>query len=313
MTPLAGRRFLVTGGAGFLGSHLVEALRRSARPAEIVVARSREHDLTDRAAARRLIAGARPDVIFHLAARVGGIGANRRLPGSFLHDNLAMGLHVLDEARRAGVARLVLVGTVCAYPHRTPIPFCEDDLWNGYPEPTNAPYGVAKRALLVMAQAYRREFGCDFVTVLPANLYGPGDHFDLEDGHVIPAMIRKLDSAAAAGAGEVVLGGDGTPTRDFLYVEDCAAGLLLAAERQQGGEPVNLGSGREIAMRDLAAIIAGMVGYRGAIGWDASRPNGQPRRLLDTRRARALGFEATTSLEDGLARTIAWYRAAGPR
>jgi len=312
-TSFKGQRILVTGGAGFLGSHLVDRLR-AFDPAEIVVPRSRDFDLTDRQSTRRLIESARPDLVFHLAARVGGIGANRRHPGTFFHDNMAMGVNVLDEARRAAVPKVLVTGTICAYPKFAPVPFREDDLWNGYPEETNAPYGVAKKALLVMAQAYRAEFGSNFVVVFPVNLYGPRDNFDLADSHVIPAMIRKFVEAAAAGVDEVVLWGDGSPTREFLYVEDAAEGLLLAAERYDGAEPVNLGAGFEVRIRDLADKIAAMTEYRGRIRWDASYPNGQPRRMLDTARAHDwFGFRARTTLDDGLRRTIAWYRDAAPR
>jgi GDP-L-fucose synthase len=302
---------LVTGGNGFLGSHVVEELR--ARGASHIVApRSREYDLNDAGATRAMFDALRPTLVIHLAARVGGIGANRRHPGTFFRDNMAMGLHVLEEARRAGTAKVVVAGTICAYPKFAPVPFREEDLWNGYPEETNAPYGIAKKALLVMAQAYRQEFGSNFVMVFPVNLYGPRDNFDLEDSHVIPAMIRKLETARQSGAGEVVLWGDGSPTREFLYVEDAARGLVLAAERYDGADPVNLGAGFEISIRDLAEKIAGLVGYQGSLVWDASRPNGQPRRRLDVSRARAaFGFSAETSFDDGLARTIAWYRAHG--
>ena len=244
------------------------------------------------------------------AARVGGIGANRRLPGTFFHDNMAMGLAVLEAARAAGTPKVVVTGTVCAYPKLTPVPFREEDLWNGYPEETNAPYGIAKKALLVMAQAYRQEFGSNFVVLFPVNLYGPRDSFDLEDSHVIPAMIRKFVEATRRDEATVTLWGDGSPTREFLYVEDAAEGLILAAERYDGPEPVNLGAGFEIPMRELALTIAELTGYRGTIVWDSSRPNGQPRRMLDVSRAeRLFGFRARVSLTEGLQRTIAWYRA----
>nr|WP_272423875.1 GDP-L-fucose synthase [Polyangium jinanense] len=307
MFPLSDSKILVTGGAGFLGSHVVEVLKaRGAR--QIVVPRSAEFDLTDAHATRSLFETHRPDLVLHLAARVGGIGANRRHPGTFFRDNMAMGLHVLEEARRAGTPKVVVAGTICAYPKFAPVPFREEDLWNGYPEETNAPYGIAKKALLVMAQAYRKEFGSKFVVVFPVNLYGPRDNFDLEDSHVIPAMIRKFVEARLRGERSVVLWGDGSPTREFLYVEDAAEGLVRAAERYDGEEPVNLGAGREVSMRDLAATIAKACGYDGDIVWDTSRPNGQPRRMLDVSRAREwFGFEARTALEEGLAKTIGWY------
>jgi GDP-L-fucose synthase len=301
-------RILVTGGSGFLGSHLVEALRAK-NLGEIVAPRAREFDLCDQAQTERLFDEVRPDLVYHLAARVGGIGANRRHPGTFFRDNMAMGLHVLEAARKAQTRKVVIAGTVCAYPKHTPVPFHEDDLWNGYPEETNAPYGIAKKALLVMAQAYRAEFGSNFVMVFPVNLYGPRDNFDLEDSHVIPAMIRKLDDARRNGAEEVILWGDGTPTREFLYVEDCVEGLCAAGERYDGAEPVNLGSGHEIAMHDLATTIGRAVGFTRRIEWDPKQPNGQPRRSLDVRRAKArFGFEAKTPLAEGLALTIAWWR-----
>jgi GDP-L-fucose synthase len=261
---------------------------------------------------RRLFREVRPDLVFHLAARVGGIGANQHNPGKYFFENLQMGVNVLEEGRRAGIAKLVLAGTICAYPKHTPVPFHEEDLWNGYPEETNAPYGIAKKALLVMAQAYRSQYQTNAVVLLPVNLYGPRDNFDLETSHVIPAMIRKCVDASTQGRDEIVLWGDGTPTREFLYVDDCARGLLLAAERYDGPDPINLGAGFEISMRDLAALIQRLTGYRGRIVWDASRPNGQPRRSLDTSRAeRLLGFVASTSFEDGLCATIDWYRRAG--
>ena len=298
-------RVLVTGGGGFLGSHLVERLE--ARGDDVFTARSRDYDLTAGPDAARLFGDARPELVFHLAAEVGGIGANRANPGRYWYANLVMGAHVLEQARLHGVRKLVIAGTVCAYPKHTPVPFREEELWNGYPEETNAPYGVAKKAVLVGAQAYREQYGLDAVFLLPANLYGPRDNFDLETSHVIPALIRKM----LAGEGEVVLWGDGSPTREFLYVEDCAEGLLLAAEHYDGAEPVNLGTGVEISIRELAETIAEATGFDGEIVWDASMPNGQPRRSLDTTRARELfGFEARTPLREGLERTVAWYRTA---
>lgn len=307
-TSLAGKRVLVTGGNGFVGSQVVELLRTRGA-GEIVVPRSREFDLTDMAATRRLFDQARPELVFHLAAKVGGIGANRRYPGTFFRDNMAMGLNVLETARGQGTPKVVIAGTICAYPKFTPVPFREDELWNGYPEETNAPYGIAKKALLVMAQAYRQEFGCNFVMLFPVNLYGPGDNFDLEDSHVIPAMIRKFIDAQSRGERRVVLWGDGTPTREFLYVADAAEGLVLAAERYDDPDPVNLGTGTEISMRALADTIARATGYTGELVWDSSRPNGQPRRMLDVSRARErFGFVARTAFPDGIANTISWYR-----
>jgi GDP-L-fucose synthase len=304
-------KVMVTGGAGFLGSHVVESLR-TAGARQLVVPRSRDFDLTDPAATRRLFETEKPDLIFHLAASVGGIGANQEHPGTFFRDNMAMGLNVLEEARRAGTSKVVIAGTICAYPKFAPIPFREEDLWNGYPEETNAPYGVAKKALLVMAQAYRQEFGCNFVMLFPVNLYGPRDNFDLASSHVIPAMIRKFETALSSSAQEVVLWGDGSPTREFLYVDDAARGLVEAAQHYDDPEPVNLGAGFEISMQQLAELIAGKMGYTGRLVWDPSRPNGQPRRMLDTSRARErFGFAARVGLEEGLERTIAWYRKEG--
>ena len=301
-------RVLVTGGGGFLGSHLVERLH--AEGTEPFVARRRDYDLTREADAERLFADAEPELVFHLAAEVGGIGANRASPGRYWYANLVMGAHVLEQARLHGVGKVVVVGTVCAYPKFTPVPFREDDLWSGYPEETNAPYGVAKKSILVGAQSYREQYGLDAIFLLPANLYGPRDNFDLETSHVIPALIRKMLSATD----EVVLWGDGSPTREFLYVDDATEGLLLAARRYDGAEPVNLGTGSEISIRELAELIAELTGFEGEIVWDASQPNGQPRRALDTSRARELfGFEAQTPLRDGLERTIEWYREAAPQ
>jgi len=305
---LTQERVLVTGGAGFLGSHVVERLvAASAR--EVIVVRSRDYDLVDRQAVARLIRDKKPSSIVHLAARVGGIGANQKNPGSYFHDNLLMGVNLLDEARAAGVAKVVMAGTICSYPKHTPVPFQEADLWNGYPEETNAPYGVAKKALFVMADAYRRQYGLNTVCLLPVNLYGPRDNFDLESSHVIPAMIRKFVEARFAGKGEVVLWGDGSPTREFLYVDDCARAIVLALQRYDSSEPVNVGAGFEISMRDLASKIASLCGYSGALRWDTGRPNGQPRRSLDTSRAQAaFGFTAEVSFDDGLKRTIDWYK-----
>ncbi len=296
-------RVLVTGGGGFLGSHLVERLEREGH--EPVVARRRDYDLTRYDDAERLYADARPELVYHLAAEVGGIGANRANPGRYWYANLMMGAHVLELARVHEVGKVVIAGTVCAYPKFTPVPFREDDLWDGYPEETNAPYGVAKKAVLVGAQAYRQQYGTDAIFLLPANLYGPRDNFHPTNAHVIPDLIRKMSDAR----GDVVLWGDGSPTREFLFVDDCAAGLILAAERYDGAAPVNLGTGVETSIRELAETIADLTGFDGEIVWDTSMPNGQPRRRLDASRARELfGFEAQTPLRQGLEKTIAWYR-----
>lgn len=302
-------RALVTGGGGFLGSHLVERLEREGH--EVFSARRAEYDLTSMEDTARLFEDAKPELVFHLAAEVGGIGANRANPGRYWYANLMMGAHVLEQARLHGTAKLVVAGTICAYPKFAPVPFREDDLWDGYPEETNAPYGVAKKALLVGAQAYRQQYGLNAVFLLPVNLYGPRDNFDLETSHVIPALIRKTIEAQEQGHDEIVLWGDGTPTREFLYVDDCVEGLVLAAERYDGADPVNLGTGEEISIADLAALVAQHTGFTGEIRWDTSKPNGQPRRRLDTSRAEALfGFRARVSLAEGIERTVAWYRAA---
>jgi len=296
---------LVTGGGGFVGSHLVERLR--ARGDEPFVARRRDYDLTTWDGAEQLFADARPELVFHLAAEVGGIGANRANPGRYWYANLMMGAHVLELSRQHEVAKLVVAGTVCSYPKFAPVPFSESGLWDGYPEETNAPYGVAKKAVLVGAQAYRDQYGLRTAYVLPANLYGPRDNFDLETSHVIPALIRKM----LAGDDEVVLWGDGTPSREFLYVEDLVDGLLLAAERYDAPEPVNLGTGIETTIREVAELISEATGFDGKITWDTSMPNGQPRRQLDASRAKELfGFEAKTALRDGIARTVEWYSSA---
>ena len=301
------RRVVVTGGAGFLGSFLVEGLR--ARGAgDIFVPRSRDYDLTDVGAIRRLLAETKPNLVFHLAARVGGIGANREHPAEFFYTNLMMGVQLLHECWRHGVEKVVLAGTICAYPKYTPVPFREEDLWNGYPEETNAPYGLAKKMLLVQSQAYRQQYGYNSIFLLPVNLYGPRDNFDLETSHVIPALIRKCVEARERGDPSIEVWGDGTPTREFLYVADAAEAFLLAAERYNKSEPVNIGSSREISIRDLVELIVRLTGFKGTVRWDRSKPNGQPRRKLDTTRAeREFGFRATTPFEEGLRRTIAWY------
>lgn len=304
------RRIVVTGGAGFLGSYVLEKLAaRGAR--DVFVPRSAEYDLTDRTAIRRLYETAKPDLVIHLAARVGGIGANRENPGRYFFENLMMGVQLMDEGRLRGLEKFVAVGTICAYPKFAPVPFREEDLWNGYPEETNAPYGLAKKMMLVQSQAYREQYGFNSIFLLPVNLYGPRDNFDPSSSHVIPALIRKFLEARAAGRGEVVLWGDGSPTREFLHAEDAAEGILLAAERYEKSEPVNLGSGGEIAIRDLAALTGELCGFEGRILWDTSKPNGQPRRRLDVSRARReFGFEARMDFRQGLAQTIAWYRRA---
>jgi GDP-L-fucose synthase len=298
---------VVTGGAGFLGSRVVEKLRQRGCT-NIVIPRFRDYDLVRYENAERLIHSAKPQIVIHLAARVGGIGANRVNPGQFFYDNLMMGVQLMEVSRLAGVPKFVAVGTICAYPKFTPVPFKEDHLWDGYPEETNAPYGLAKKMMLVQAQAYREQYGFNAIYVLPVNLYGPGDNVDPETSHVIPAIIRKCVEAVRSGQKEIVLWGTGTPTREFLYVDDAAEGILRATESYNGRDPVNLGSGKEIRIKDLAALIARLTGFHGEIVWDTSRPDGQPRRALDTSRAeREFAFRAATSLEEGLRRTIEWY------
>jgi len=297
----------VTGGAGFVGRFVVERLRAGGAK-DVFVPRKATVDLTRAEDTRRYFGEVKPTLVIHLAATVGGIEANRLRPGTFFRDNMLMGVNVLEEGRLAGVKKIVVVGTVCAYPKFAPVPFREDDLWNGYPEETNAPYGVAKKALLVMAQSYRHEFGLNSVFLLPVNLYGPGDNFDLTTSHVIPAMIRKFIEAKAKGAREVILWGDGSPTREFLYVADAAEGIVAAATSYDGEDPVNLGSGEEISIRDLAQAIASAVGFGGEVRWDTSKPNGQPRRKLDTSRARdRFGWTAKTRFADGVRATLDWY------
>ncbi len=306
---LRGAQVMVTGGGGFLGRRIVAALHD--RGAEPLVVRSAEYDLTDPARVWAAIADLRPDAVVHAAAVVGGIGANRRHPGRFFYDNAVMGIHLLEEARRAGVAKVLVVGTVCSYPKFTPVPFREEDLWNGYPEETNAPYGLAKKMLLVQAQAYRAEYGFDAVYVIPTNLYGPGDNFDLDTGHVIPAIIRKCVEARETGAETVTLWGTGSPSREFLYVDDAAEGIVLALERHDGPEPINLGAGREITIRELADLIKAATGYEGRFVWDTTQPDGQPRRAVDgSRAAELLGWRPRVTLEEGLQRTVEWYVAS---
>jgi GDP-L-fucose synthase len=303
------KRVVVTGGAGFLGSFVVEELQRRG-PLGVFVPRSAEYDLREKDAIERMLAEARPDVVIHLAATVGGIGANRENPGRFFYDNAIMGVQLIEMARRRGVAKLVTVGTVCAYPKFTPVPFKEDDLWSGYPEETNAPYGLAKKMLLVQSQAYRQQYGFHGIYLLPVNLYGPRDDFDLSTSHVIPAIIRKCVEARESGAKAITAWGSGRPTREFLYAGDAARGIVMAAERYDKPEPVNLGSGMEISIRDLVELIARLTGFQGEIRWDAAQPDGQPRRMLDTSRARKeFGFEAQVGFEEGLRRTIEWYKA----
>ena len=304
---LSKKRVCVTGGAGFLGGFVVEALKaRGCR--DIFIPRKRDYDLTKEAGVAKLFADARPEVLFHLAAVVGGIGANRDNPGLFFYENAIMGIQLIEAARSHNVEKTIVAGTICAYPKFTPVPFREEDLWNGYPEETNAPYGVAKKALLVQCQAYRDQYGMNAIFLLPVNLYGPRDNFDLASSHVIPALIRKCLEAKAAGASEIIAWGDGSPTREFIYVADAAEGLVLAAERYNGAEPVNIGSGFEVSIKDLTEMIAHECGFTGRIVWDASKPNGQPRRCLDTSKAANLfNFRAATTLEHGLRETIAWY------
>jgi GDP-L-fucose synthase len=307
MLPLHDQRIVVTGGAGFLGCHVTEAFAAHG-PALVSVPRSRDYDLRDQAAVRQLYADVRPDVVVHLAAVVGGIGANRLNPGRFFYENALMGLHLIHEALGAGVRKVVLLGSICSYPKDTPVPFREAELWNGYPEETNAPYGLAKRMLLVQAQAYREQYGLNAITLMPVNLYGPNDNFDLESSHVIPALIRKAIEAREARAPQMVVWGTGNVSREFLYVKDAAEAIVTATRGYDGPEPVNLGTGREILIRDLAEIIRKECRYEGEIVWDSSRPDGQPRRCLDVTRAKEqFGFEAKTTFEQGLRQTIRWY------
>ena len=309
MQDLARKRVLVTGGAGFLGSWVVRRLQNEGCRA-ITVPRRRDWDLVQEAAVRRLYETARPEIVLHLAARVGGIGANRESPGPFFYDNLMMGALLMEYARRHGVEKFVAIGTVCSYPKHAPVPMSEDSLWDGYPEETNAPYGMAKKMLLVQAQAYREQYGFNAVFLLLVNLYGPGDNFDPATSHVIPSLIRKCVEARETHQGEIVVWGTGKATREFLYVEDAAEAIVLATARYDGAEPVNVGAGFEIAVRELVERVAVLTGFQGRIVWDGSKPDGQPRRCLDTSRAeRQFGFRARTSFLEGLERTVRWYLA----
>lgn len=308
---ITGKRVLVTGGAGFLGQRVCALLRERGAGA-VIAPRRAQYDLTEQTEVRRLFDAEFPDVVIHLAAEVGGIGANRANPGRYFYANMAMGLHVIEASRMAGVEKVVQVGTVCAYPKHTPVPFSERALWDGYPEETNAPYGIAKKSLLVMLQAYRDQYGLSGIYLLPVNLYGPGDNFDLETSHVVPGLIRKFCVARDVGANEVEVWGTGSASREFLYVDDAARGIVLATERYDDREPVNLGAGHEIRIRDLVGLIAKLTGFEGKIRWDSARPDGQPRRMLDTTRAEEqFGFRAEVGLEDGLRRTIDWWTSGG--
>ena len=303
------KRVVVTGGAGFLGSVVVAQLREQGCR-NIWVPRSQDYDLVQMEAVRRLYDDAEPDIVLHLAARVGGIGANQANAGRFFYDNLMMGTQLMEIGRQRGLEKFVALATICAYPKYTPVPFREADLWAGYPEETNAPYGLAKKMMLVQAQAYRQQYGFNAIVLFPVNLYGPGDNFDMQTSHVIPALIRKCVEAQAKGEKQVVLWGDGSPSREFLYVDDAARAILLAAEHYNGDEPVNIGTGEEITIQDLAHLIADEVGYKGEIVWDTGKPNGQPRRCLDTKRAKQLfGFDAAVRLGTGVQKTIAWFQS----
>ncbi len=308
MSTFPYQRVVVTGGAGFLGSYVVAKLKARGVP-HIFIPRSRAYDLVSGDAVRRLYANTQPDLVIHLAAVVGGIGANRDNPGKYFYENLMMGTQLIEEARQHGVKKFVATGTICAYPKHTPVPFKEDDLWNGYPEETNAPYGLAKKMMLVQSQAYREQYGYNSIFLLPVNLYGPRDNFDPHSSHVIPALIRKCVEAERAGAAHITCWGTGAATREFLHADDCAEGLLLAAERYDKSDPVNLGAGFEISIKELAERIVALTGFKGDIEWDASKPDGQPRRCLDTTRAAAeFGFKARIGFEEGLRQTIEWYR-----
>ncbi len=309
-SPLIDKRILVTGGGGFLGRAVVRRLG-AVGSTDVFVPRSAEYDLRTHEGVVRALEAGRPDIVIHLAAVVGGIGANRENPGRFFYENAMMGIELMEQSRLRGVSKFVQIGTVCSYPKFTPVPFHEDELWNGYPEETNAPYGVAKKMLLVQGQAYRQQYGFDVIHLIPVNLYGPGDNFDPTSSHVIPALIKKCVDARESGAAEIVVWGSGSASREFLYVDDAAEGIVLATERYDGAEPVNLGTGREITIRDLVAMVVRITNFEGSVRWDATKPDGQPRRALDTTRAmEKFGFAARTAFEEGLRRTVEWYEAS---
>ncbi|MEW6555660.1 MAG: GDP-L-fucose synthase [Actinomycetota bacterium] len=311
MTELRDKRIMVSGGAGFLGRSLLERLRQRGC-SRLFVPRAEDFDLVRMEDVERAYEAADPEIVIHLAARVGGIGANRDNPGPFFYENLMMGVQMMEVGRRRGIEKFVAMGTICSYPKHTPVPFREEDLWNGYPEETNAPYGLAKKMLLVQAQAYRQQYGFNAIFLMPVNLYGPGDNFDPATSHVIPALIRRFVEARELGRDEVVVWGSGEASREFLYVDDCAEAVALATEAYEKSEPVNIGAGFEITIRELAALIAELTGFEGRIVWDTTKPDGQPRRMLDVQRAeREFGFRAKTALREGLARTVSWYLADG--
>ena len=310
MSGLKTKRILITGGAGFLGKHVVKKLEKKGYK-EIFVPRSKDYNLVEMEAVKRLYQEAKPDIVIHLAARVGGIGANMRNPGSFFYQNLMMGVQMMEQGRLFGVEKFVAIGTICAYPKFTPVPFKEEDLWNGYPEETNAPYGLAKKMFLVQSQAYRRQYGFNSIYLLPVNLYGPEDNFDPDYSHVIPALIKKVFDAKDKGERSIVVWGSGNPTREFLYVEDAAEGIVLATEKYNKADPINLGAGFEISIRELAGLICELAGFDGEIEWDVSKLDGQPRRCLDTSKAKEeFGFEARTDFRKGLRKTIEWYKSS---